>query len=232
MAYVSGCIPFTPAMKLVEGGIEEQTEQAMNNLFAVVKAAGSEPSHILKCTIFMKDMNNFEKINAIYEKRFAPYKPARSAVEVGPPAKTSASRSSASPPSSPTSDARSMSSMTCSASPPETLSVAKAPGNCNRLFLRSVADMLHSVHDGGCMRHQRSTKRRRNETIRGTRSLRACNEDHWVCRLEDDARRIALASRKGAIRYLGALSLAILSHLASRSLYAAMEGMGDCGRRA
>lgn len=109
VAYVSGCIPFTPQMKLVEGGIEEQTEQALNNLFAVVKAAGSEPSvscpvsvcswpsrsycmfadrdavskqHILKCTIFMKDMNNFEKINAIYEKRFAPYKPARSAVEV------------------------------------------------------------------------------------------------------------------------------------------------------
>ncbi|KAJ9477111.1 Protein MMF1, mitochondrial [Pseudozyma hubeiensis] len=82
VAYVSGCIPFTPQMKLVEGGIEEQTEQALNNLFAVVKAAGSEPSHVLKCTIFMKDMNNFEKINAIYEKRFAPFKPARSAVEV------------------------------------------------------------------------------------------------------------------------------------------------------
>lgn len=44
VAYVSGCIPFTTEMKLVEGGIEEQTEQAMNNLFAVVKAAGSEPS--------------------------------------------------------------------------------------------------------------------------------------------------------------------------------------------
>lgn len=44
VAYVSGCIPFTPQMKMVEGGIEEQTEQALNNLFAVVKAAGSEPS--------------------------------------------------------------------------------------------------------------------------------------------------------------------------------------------
>ncbi|SYW75914.1 related to HMF1 - Heat-shock induceable Inhibitor of cell Growth [Ustilago bromivora] len=82
IAYVSGCIPFTTEMKLVEGGIEEQTEQAMNNLFAVVKAAGSEPSHILKCTIFMKDMNNFAKINEVYERRFSPYKPARSAVEV------------------------------------------------------------------------------------------------------------------------------------------------------
>lgn len=44
VAYVSGCIPFTPEMKLVDGGIEEQTEQAISNLFAVVKAAGSEPS--------------------------------------------------------------------------------------------------------------------------------------------------------------------------------------------
>ncbi len=44
VAYVSGCIPFTPQMKLVEGGIEEQTNQALDNLFAVVKAAGSEPS--------------------------------------------------------------------------------------------------------------------------------------------------------------------------------------------
>ncbi|KAJ1030544.1 hypothetical protein NDA16_001453 [Ustilago loliicola] len=58
VVYVSGCIPFTTEMKLVEGGIVEQTEQAMTNLFAVVKAAGSDPS------------------------RFAPYKPARSAVEV------------------------------------------------------------------------------------------------------------------------------------------------------
>jgi hypothetical protein len=44
VAYVSGCIPFTPEMKLVEGGIEQQTEQALSNLFAVVKAAGSDPS--------------------------------------------------------------------------------------------------------------------------------------------------------------------------------------------
>ena len=44
VVYVSGCIPFTTEMKLVEGGIVEQTEQAMTNLFAVVKAAGSDPS--------------------------------------------------------------------------------------------------------------------------------------------------------------------------------------------
>ena len=45
VAYISGCIPFDPAtMTLVDGGIEAQTQQALKNLFAVVKAAGSEPS--------------------------------------------------------------------------------------------------------------------------------------------------------------------------------------------
>ena len=88
IAYCSGCIPFTTDMKLVEGGIEAQTEQSLNNLFAVLKAAGSDPSvsamkeqgcemwerkltkvfggckqHVLKCTVFMKDMNDFVAIN-------------------------------------------------------------------------------------------------------------------------------------------------------------------------
>ncbi|PWN51915.1 YjgF-like protein [Violaceomyces palustris] len=82
-AYISGCIPFDPkTMTLVEGGIEAQTQRALDNLFAVVKAAGSAPSHVLKTSVFLKDMNDFAKVNAIYEKAFAPYKPARSAVEV------------------------------------------------------------------------------------------------------------------------------------------------------
>ncbi|WFD08135.1 2-iminobutanoate/2-iminopropanoate deaminase [Malassezia vespertilionis] len=82
-AYVSGCIPFDPAsMQCVEGGIEAQAQRAIDNLLAVVKAAGSAPSHVLKVTVFMKDMNDFAKVNGIYEKAFTPYKPARSAVEV------------------------------------------------------------------------------------------------------------------------------------------------------
>lgn len=82
-AYVSGCIPFDPkSMQLVEGGIEAQAQRALDNLKAVVKASGSDVSHILKVNVFLKDMNDFATINAIYEKAFAPYKPARSAVEV------------------------------------------------------------------------------------------------------------------------------------------------------
>lgn len=69
VAYLSGCIPFVPStMQVVEGGIEEQTQQALDNLFEVVKAAGSDKSHILKMTVFLKDMNHFAKVNEIYEK--------------------------------------------------------------------------------------------------------------------------------------------------------------------
>ena len=63
-AYISGCIPFVPStMTLVEGGIEAQAEQAMKNLLAVVEAAGSDKSHILKTSVFLKDMNDFAKVN-------------------------------------------------------------------------------------------------------------------------------------------------------------------------
>lgn len=82
-AYVSGCIPFDPkTMTLVEGGIEAQAERALQSLKNIVTAAGSDVSHILKVTVFLKDMNDFAAINGVYEKAFAPYKPARSAVEV------------------------------------------------------------------------------------------------------------------------------------------------------
>ncbi|WFD39780.1 2-iminobutanoate/2-iminopropanoate deaminase [Malassezia japonica] len=82
-AYLSGCIPLDPkTMQIVEGGVEAQAEQVLKNLMAVLEAAGSDKSHVLKVTVFMKDMNDFAKVNTIYEKAFAPYKPARSAVEV------------------------------------------------------------------------------------------------------------------------------------------------------
>jgi len=77
-------------MQCVDGGVEAQAQRALDNLMAVVAAAGSDKSQVLKTTVFLKDMNAFAKVNvrlldspqAIYEKAFAPYKPARSAVEV------------------------------------------------------------------------------------------------------------------------------------------------------
>lgn len=69
VAYLSGCIPLVPStMEIIEGGIEAQTQQAMDNLFEVIKAAGSDKSHILKMTVFLKDMGHFAKVNEVYEK--------------------------------------------------------------------------------------------------------------------------------------------------------------------
>ena len=78
----SGQIPLTPAGELVEGGVTEQTEQVIANLRAVLAAAGSDLSRVIKSTVFLADMNEFAAMNAVYERHFpAPY-PARSTVQV------------------------------------------------------------------------------------------------------------------------------------------------------
>ncbi|GAA5877027.1 hypothetical protein JCM1840_007100 [Sporobolomyces johnsonii] len=78
LIFLSGCIPLNPqTMKVVEGGVEEQTEQALKNLTAVVEASGSKLSHVVKTTVFLQSM-----VNAVYTKHFGDYKPARSCVEV------------------------------------------------------------------------------------------------------------------------------------------------------
>ena len=78
----SGQIPLTTEGTLVEGGIEEQTHQVFRNLQAVLKEAGSSLDRVLKATVFLKDMNQFAQVNAIYESYFGAHKPARSTVEV------------------------------------------------------------------------------------------------------------------------------------------------------
>ncbi|CAE6455172.1 unnamed protein product [Rhizoctonia solani] len=81
--FASGCIPLVPAtMQVVEGGVEQQTAQALANLKAVVTASGSEVSKVVKTTVFLKDMNDFVAMNQIYAAFFGEHKPARSAVEV------------------------------------------------------------------------------------------------------------------------------------------------------
>jgi len=67
---------------LVEGGIAEQTEQVLNNLDTVLKAAGSSLDAVVKTTVFLADMNDFAKMNEIYAKRFKAPFPARSTVQV------------------------------------------------------------------------------------------------------------------------------------------------------
>lgn len=83
MVYTSGVIPVNPATnELVTGSIEEQAEQAIGNLAALLKEAGSDVDKVIKTTVFIKDMNDFGKVNEIYAKYFTKDCPARSCVEV------------------------------------------------------------------------------------------------------------------------------------------------------
>lgn len=82
MFYSSGQIPLTAAGDLVDGDIEAQTNQVFENLKAVLAAAGSSLDHVVKTTVFMKDMNDFAAMNEVYAAHFGAHKPARSAVEV------------------------------------------------------------------------------------------------------------------------------------------------------
>lgn len=81
--YTSGQIPLDPvSMNVVEGGIEAQTKQVMDNLMAVLAEAGADASSVLKTTCFLSDMNNFLAFNEVYASYFTLGAPARSCVEV------------------------------------------------------------------------------------------------------------------------------------------------------
>ena len=67
---------------MVEGGIVEQTEQALKNIEAVLKASGSSTDDVVKTTVFLGDMNDFAKMNEVYAKYFKAPFPARSTVQV------------------------------------------------------------------------------------------------------------------------------------------------------
>lgn len=68
--------------KLITENIEDETNQVMTNLAHVLKAGGFSFNDVVKCTIFLKDMNNFPKVNAIYGQYFTETPPARETVEV------------------------------------------------------------------------------------------------------------------------------------------------------
>ena len=83
LVFTSGQIPLDPvSMEVVEGGITEQTEQVMKNLFAVLKEAGATGETVIKTTCFIKDMNDFVAFNEVYAKYFSTLAPSRSCVEV------------------------------------------------------------------------------------------------------------------------------------------------------
>ena len=68
-------------MQQVQGGIEAQTDQVLKNLAAVLEAAGSSLSRVVKTTVFLKDMDDFAAMNAVYARHFGDHRPARAAVQ-------------------------------------------------------------------------------------------------------------------------------------------------------
>jgi len=69
-------------MQIVEGGIREQTERVMNNLRAVLEAAGSSLDRVVKTTVFLADLGDFTEMNEVYGRFFGEIPPARSTVQV------------------------------------------------------------------------------------------------------------------------------------------------------
>lgn len=83
LVYCSGQIALKPdTMEIVPGGVKEQTEQVMENLGAVLAEAGTNYSKVLKCSIFLDDMDDFGVVNEIYGQYFKNNPPARETVAV------------------------------------------------------------------------------------------------------------------------------------------------------
>ncbi len=83
MVYTAGQIGLDPAtMELVPGGVEAQTRQVCANLAQVLGAAGSSMDNVVKTTVFLRDMNDFASMNAVYAEYFGNTPPARSTVAV------------------------------------------------------------------------------------------------------------------------------------------------------
>ena len=80
--YTSGQIGFTPEGVMAGDDVENQTHQVMKNLSHVLEAAGAQLNDVIKTTIFLADMNDFEKVNTIYAHYFGTHKPVRSTVAV------------------------------------------------------------------------------------------------------------------------------------------------------
>lgn len=81
--FTSGQIPIDPeTSKIVEGGIEEQTKRVLENLRAILEEAGSSLKNVVKTTVFLTKMSDFQKMNEVYKQYFADNPPARSTVEV------------------------------------------------------------------------------------------------------------------------------------------------------
>jgi len=83
LVYTAGQVALDPAsMEVIAGGVPEQTDQVMKNLAAILKAAGTDLSRVVKTTVFLVDMGDFAAMNEVYARHFGAHRPARSTVAV------------------------------------------------------------------------------------------------------------------------------------------------------
>ena len=83
LMFVSGQLGLDPATgNMVEGGVEAETRQSLKNLQAILEAGGCSFQNVVKATVFLRDMNDFARMNAIYAEFVGENPPARSAVQV------------------------------------------------------------------------------------------------------------------------------------------------------
>ena len=82
MVFTSGQLGLIPETGKLPEGVEAQTEQALINLRNALKASGTDMEHVVKTTVFVQDLADFAKVNAVYAKFFATNPPARSCVQV------------------------------------------------------------------------------------------------------------------------------------------------------
>lgn len=83
MVFVSGQLGLDPETgNFVGGGVQEQTERVLQNLTAILEAAGATLGDVTACTVFLKDMNDFAAMNEVYARHFTANPPSRAAIEV------------------------------------------------------------------------------------------------------------------------------------------------------
>lgn len=82
LLFISGQVPIDPATgAIIEGDIAAQTDRVMRNLTAILEAAGASMGHVLRCTVYLADMNDFAAMNEVYGSYFAQPAPARSTIQ-------------------------------------------------------------------------------------------------------------------------------------------------------
>ena len=82
LVYTAGQIPLDPGTgQIVAPDVTTQTERVLDNLASVLEAAGSSLGNVLKTTVFLRDMNEFPEMNAVYERYFGSHRPARSTIQ-------------------------------------------------------------------------------------------------------------------------------------------------------